>query len=444
MACCLTFVPLAGIELVLRTFFEKEKRTELNDPFVVFQDSPELFELDEAADRYRIRPERLDYFQPASFSVTKQPNEFRIFVLGGSTVQGRPYEPATAFPKWLELNLDASDPETRWNVINCGGVSYASYRLRPILDEVLEYEPDLVILCTGHNEFLEERTFESIKQAHPWVVGAHNWLSNLETYRRIRNWTVREEVAQAKKFDIHDELQTRLDFEDGLSLFKDDPAHDKFVETQFEINLRAMVQSCQLSDVALLLVAPPSNLSIAPLKPGRIGNPPNGKNATPMSSEELFSAGISEPDPKESAMLLTAARDLDLCPLRMTSNLKGVIERVAAEYEKDWIDTDRVFDESVNSEDFSSQRAGLFLDHVHPTITGHKIISSSILEWMIDRDFLSPADDFAVEFESRSKAHLKTLDFGYFQRGNDRLKSIKLWASGKAIRAIPRAANGTQ
>ena len=44
-------------------------------------------------------------------------------------------------------------------MINCGGVSYASYRLGPILDEVLGYEPDLIMLYTGHNEFLEARTY---------------------------------------------------------------------------------------------------------------------------------------------------------------------------------------------------------------------------------------------------------------------------------------------
>ena len=45
-----------------------------------------------------------------------------------------------------------------WQVVNCGGVSYASYRLTPILEEVLTYQPDLMIVCTGHNEFLEARS----------------------------------------------------------------------------------------------------------------------------------------------------------------------------------------------------------------------------------------------------------------------------------------------
>ena len=85
------------------------------------------------------------------------------YCLGGSTVQGRPYAIETSFTTWLELNLRTADPRYQWEVVNCGGVSYASYRLVPILRELLAYEPDLFIICTGHNEFLEDRTYASVK-----------------------------------------------------------------------------------------------------------------------------------------------------------------------------------------------------------------------------------------------------------------------------------------
>ena len=64
-------------------------------------------------------------------------------MLGGSTVQGRPFSIETAFSTWLELSLTAADPSRIWQVVNCGGVSYASYRLAPIVDESSCYKPDL-------------------------------------------------------------------------------------------------------------------------------------------------------------------------------------------------------------------------------------------------------------------------------------------------------------
>ena len=101
----------------------------------------------------------------AEENANKSRDEFRIFCLGGSTVQGRPYANETSFTTWLELSLQAADPRRQWQVVNCGGVSYASYRLLPIMKETLQYEPDLYIIYTGQNEFLEERTYGEIVDA---------------------------------------------------------------------------------------------------------------------------------------------------------------------------------------------------------------------------------------------------------------------------------------
>ena len=124
------------------------------DPFVGFSATRPLFALSEDDSRYEIAKGKLTHFQPDSFAAHKPAGEFRIFCLGGSTVQGRPYSIETSFTSWLELSLQAADPSRTWRVVNCGGVSYATYRLVPMLEEVLNYEPDLVIFCEGHNEFL--------------------------------------------------------------------------------------------------------------------------------------------------------------------------------------------------------------------------------------------------------------------------------------------------
>ena len=104
---------------------------DVGDPFVGFSEVRPLFVLNEQGDRYEIPLSRQTFFQPESFAAKKAPHEFRIFCLGGSTVQGRPYSIETSFTSWLELSLQAADPSRAWEVVNCGGVSYASYRLLP-------------------------------------------------------------------------------------------------------------------------------------------------------------------------------------------------------------------------------------------------------------------------------------------------------------------------
>src|SRR4030095_3034035 len=112
---------------------------------------------------YRTALARQPFFCSQAFPVTKLTNAYRIFCFGGSTVHGHPYQSDTAFPKWLELELAALNPNKSVQAINCGGVSYASYRLAPLVQEVLAYQPDLVIVMTGENEFLEDRTYQSVK-----------------------------------------------------------------------------------------------------------------------------------------------------------------------------------------------------------------------------------------------------------------------------------------
>ena len=55
-----------------------------------------------------------------------------------------------------------ADPTPHWEVINAGLLSYGSYRVAMVMEELITYEPDLFIVYTGHNEFLERRTYKEI------------------------------------------------------------------------------------------------------------------------------------------------------------------------------------------------------------------------------------------------------------------------------------------
>ena len=136
-----------------------------DDPFVEFAEVRPLFELTSDGRSWQTSPSRRKYFKEDSFSAEKSPDEFRIFVFGGSTVQGNPFSIETSFPTYLQVALKKADPSRSWKVINCGGVSYASYRLVPVMQECLAYEPDLFIFCEGHNEFLEYVSYASVRKA---------------------------------------------------------------------------------------------------------------------------------------------------------------------------------------------------------------------------------------------------------------------------------------
>ena len=136
------------------------------DPFVGFASYVPLF-VDDTDDNGRAvlktARNKLEYFNAQQFPKDKPTGTVRIFCMGGSTTFGRPYDDTTSFAAWLREMLPISAPGSQWEVINAGGVSYASYRVAMVMEQLINYQPDLFIIYTGHNEFLEDRTYGELR-----------------------------------------------------------------------------------------------------------------------------------------------------------------------------------------------------------------------------------------------------------------------------------------
>lgn len=88
------------------------------------------------------------------FSAEKDSSVYRIFCLGASTTQGFPYQPNAAFPAQLNNILSTFHPKRKIEVINCGITAITSYSVLDMSREILnEYNPDLLVIYMGHNEF---------------------------------------------------------------------------------------------------------------------------------------------------------------------------------------------------------------------------------------------------------------------------------------------------
>src|SRR5215470_16208225 len=83
----------------------------------------------------------------------KTPSEFRIFAFGGSTVFGVPV-PEVGFVAQLQYWLSRLCPDRHVRIYNYGWwAEDTAYVLRQLLHR-LDDHPDLIIVITGHNEFL--------------------------------------------------------------------------------------------------------------------------------------------------------------------------------------------------------------------------------------------------------------------------------------------------
>ena len=311
-----------------------------DDLLVGYSQIEPLFELDESESVYRTRRSRELFFGTQQFAAKKPDNGFRIFSLGGSTVRGRPYETDSAFAKWLEIELAACDPSRTFESVNCGGLSYASYRLRVLLDEVLQYEPDLIIIATGHNEFLEDRTYASLKNRSAVRAWLEDTSRSLRTVRLARQMFGGSQEAtgtssespvdaaggsSAKTDDqgrtlLGDHVQTRLDDPTGYASYHRDPDWRAGVIQHFEISIRAMIDRCREAGVPLLLVNLGSNL----------------RDTAPFKSE--FSRELSATDELKWQQAFDAATALDRSSpapdveSNVESNTESNAERALGEY----------------------------------------------------------------------------------------------------------------
>jgi hypothetical protein len=463
--------PLILLEVGLRAL-DLGRPTDTNDPFVGFSELHPLFVLNQATGRYEIPKSRQTHFRPESFAAEKQPGEFRIFVLGGSTVQGRPWAIETSFTTWLELSLSAADPERKWEVVNCGGVSYATYRLVPILEEVLQYQPDLVIFCEGHNEFLEDRSYDSVRQSPAAVSTLQRHAAGLRTYNLFRDALLsassRQQSQAGDRQLLPPEMNARLDWQDGIDQFHRDPAWQAVVIEHFAFNLRRMVDIADRAEVPLLFVSPVSNLEWPPFKSEhRAGLSPQQReqfNHLLQQASEQYAAS-----PAAALALLEQARaigdqhalvhyeigrcqrdllrlddakaswirakDLDVCPLRMLEPMKLLINRTAAETGTPLVDAEAILAARSDSGFPDNQ---WLVDHCHPTIEGHQLIADAIVEKMARQKFLLPQTDWQAKRDTAYKRHLASLTTGYFELGRSFLEAEQRWAHGQMTKQPAR------
>lgn len=467
-AVLLAVAPFAAVELLLRACnYPPVSASAQADPFVDLGRLHPLFVPAENG-QLTIPEERLDLFRPVSFTRQKPPGTLRVFALGGSTTQGEPFSTETAFPCWMNLCLtQATGREIE--VINCGGLSYASYRVKVILEEVLAYDPDLIVIYTGHNEYLEHRTLSPSRA---------RLLSNLarkgqalKLVQLVRGFLDRptERDQPKPQTTMQREVDALLDYQGGLEDYQREAEWMSPIGDQFAWNLRAMATLCSQQDVPLVLAAPASNLLDCP--PIKFAPAPKLSLDDAQAFEQHWQAARAaaapeqaiqqcqlalEIDPEHAGVhyllglllvaagqidqgkgSLVAARDYDVCPLRAPTPLYNTVLDVSQEFGVPCLDTAALL-EQQSAPPITGKR--WLVDHVHPSIEGHQLIArelTKLITTSLPKTFEVVDLEWEDHLDTSFSAHLGTLGEAYFQRGKQRLAGLELWTQGRAKKVRP-------
>ena len=467
-------LPFVAMEFALRMLWRPQPSNRL-DPYLDCSQLSPLFELQDGT--YRTSTDRLRLFASTQFSAIKAKGTKRIFCLGGSTTQGEPYKPPTAFPAWLQLNLQLIDPNQSWEVINCGGLSYASYRLLPILIEILQVEPDLVIIDCGHNEFLETRELSGWKQASVIQRNATRFARSSRLVEFASQWVSNRFPARSTELhrtQLKQEVDALLDDQGGLERYNRDDLNVESVVKSMQWNIAAMIQNCKEARVPVVLLVPTSNICDCPPFKAELSQRMDSKTKDQIEScwtsvtqahAERIKKDSSEAievhelqriislDPEHAAALywlgqfelsngqiemarqhLVEARDRDVCPLRAVSSMQSSVRELATN-EKVWLfDVDALF-QSVSNNGMVGDK--WLIDHVHPRIEGHQLLGEHLADFLIQKGWVAPMErDWKQHRTSVYRERLNELGEEYFFHGKQRLEGLLMWTQGRASKGL--------
>lgn len=358
---------------------------------------------------------RLDYFNRQSFPKSKSPDVKRIFCLGGSTTFGRPYTDETSFAGWTREFLNTLEPR-HWEVINAGGVSYASYRVALLMEELIRYSPDIFVIYTGHNEFLEQRIYSKVESTSTTTRRLRHLAGQLRTTSLMAK-TLEPLLTSTPDTKDHTileaEVSTELEKTLGPTSYARNNLHRPETYAHFRFNLHRMVDIASSVGAKVIFVTPASNLrEVSPFK-----SQPDENLSTESAArwQELFSRARNEAQnqPAQALQLLnqaalldnhqanlhfaqarlleslgqydaakaaySKARDEDVCPLRAPSDIVQIMHDVAAERRVPLVDYVAILE---NQSPHGIPGGNVFLDHVHPTIDAHRTLALQLLQSM--------------------------------------------------------------
>ncbi|MBU2917851.1 tetratricopeptide repeat protein [Psychrosphaera sp. F3M07] len=340
------------------------------------------------------------------FKKIKPEDGIRIIVQGGSTAAGFPYGFGASIAGMLDYRLKQTFPERPVEVINTALSAVNSYTLLDFADEIIEQQPDAVLIYAGHNEYLgilgvgsaytaanshgatllylklkNSRIFQLMQSIYS-SFSSINTMSNSKQNDNVR--TVMAKVAKHKNIPHDSALfkQGLNQFEQNMSLLlgKYNKAGIPVFISTIASNLadQKPFSSALLSEEEEQLVATvqtdPSSFELKQreqLEQLSISN---------KSADGYYALGqvwLKTQEYDKAKYAFVQARQHDLLRFRAPIEINQIIETLAQENKVYLVDAEA--DLSKVAEQHIIGKS-LMIEHLHPTIKGYFEISNSFYQ----------------------------------------------------------------
>lgn len=419
IASLIPFLCIAAVEISLRiSGYEKEKQS----LFVEAPNSPDYL-LANAKFIERYFPSFVPEIAPNAFLKEKKPNTFRVFVFGGSSAEGFPYNFYNSFSDQLEQQLLLNTQGLNIEIINLGMTAVNSFVIRDLSPRILALEPDAVIIYAGHNEYYgsfgaattQFGFTDSIRLKHTIL-----WLKNLRVYQvleQLLSWESETNgmTGVPNQDDGIGEQRTMM-----AKVIQDSniPVGGDVYNLgirQFEVNINDALTTFKKQEIPIYLGTIASNL----------------KDQKPLTDDSLAMSVFEEAqmlyksgDFTRAFQEFERAKELDGIRFRAPSKINELLRTFSKSEGIELVETQEVLRQASNS---GLEDSTLFIDHLHPNDRGHKLMAALFfdalrthptIERALQPNPIQPPQSISTFEKAYAEVSIGRLLVGYpFQKG---------------------------
>ncbi|MBE9464738.1 hypothetical protein ACFP1I_18065 [Dyadobacter subterraneus] len=398
----LPFLLLFLVEIALRTFnYGNDLSLFIEYP----QDKNYLFLNPDASKRYFSNQKNATTGNVEPFKKKKENGTLRFFVLGESTTIGYPYFHNGSFHRWLLYRLTHIYPDQKFEIVNISLTAVNSYTVAGFAKEVINYEPDAVLIYTGHNEYYGALGVGSTENigGNRFLIKLILKLRELKIIQLITNFYDKIiSTTSSKNPDSEGTRMQRMVSEQKIPYQSD--LYKRGVE-QFQGNMDETLELFSKHNIPVLIsnlvsnekdLKPFVSFPVDSTKfPGFSLNFKLGlkafKNKNYNSAFNFFKAAdksysenaesnyylgkltYASKNYNEARRYFSKAKDLDGLRFRAPDELNTILKNLSSKYSNaHLVDTKSIFETHAANQIIGDE---LILEHVHPDLMGYALMS---------------------------------------------------------------------
>jgi len=346
------------------------------------------------------------------FKKEKDAGTMRIFVLGESTTIGYPYFHNGGFHRWIQYRLMHDYPDRNFEIINISLTAVNSYTVLGFAREVVDYQPDAILIYTGHNEYYGAlgvgstdrlggnrhmvdlllslrrlRLVQWMTNTYEHLAGAFRRHGSNNPVTRMEAMVADEQIPYGSKLYQRGIDQFRENMDETLELF--DRRHIPVFISNLIANEKDLSPfiSVEADSARYPAFKKSYGQAKAAFDTGDWGTAyryfREAEGIDSMHAQCNFYLGclaLRQGDPGQAKAWFSRAEELDALRFRAPLLINNIIPKLAAQYKSiHLVDTRAAFEARSEYGIIGNE---LLLEHVHPNMRGYALLSDAFYRAM--------------------------------------------------------------